>query len=392
MIIATIVFTVAAVAALIGSGYLLLLSLASFFYRQKNQEKTEAITHFAILVPAHDEEPLIPGLFDSFRALEYPKDMYDVYVVADNCTDSTAEACRQNGGLVYEREDTVNIGKPHALRWLVDHVLNSGKQYDAFVFVDADSVISSNFLSAMDARFQKGSRVIQSHYTVSNAAESSTSALRFAGFELINYVRPLGKHVFGASSGLFGTGMAFDIDIMKSHSWDALSLAEDVEFALKLIGEGVKIEFAPEAKVLSGMPGTLKGSTTQNVRWERGRIQMAKQYGVPYTIRGLLGLNVSKLFAGLDQLVPPLSIAFLSGIVLLVASVFIGGIWPIALAAGVLVSMAGYIFLGLLSAKAPMAVYRAFLFAPWFIMWKVLVYAKALKPGRSTWLKTERQS
>jgi cellulose synthase/poly-beta-1,6-N-acetylglucosamine synthase-like glycosyltransferase len=184
--------------------------------------------------------------------------------------------------------------------------------------------------------------------------------------------------------------MAFHKSIIESHSWDAFTLAEDVEFFLKLVDRDTKIDFAPDAKVMSGMPTSLKDSTGQNLRWEKGRVQMARTYGLPYLFKGLLRGNLDKAFAGLDQLVLPLSINFLMAVVVLVASVAAGHAWMIGISLVINLALAGHIFIGLISSRAPLKVYRAFLFAPWFILWKVIVYIRALKPGHLTWTKTER--
>ncbi len=390
MLIISIAFLVLSVALLAPCLYLLSLTLASFLYRPDRQARTEPKTRFAILVPAHNEEQVIPEFFRSVARQDYPRELFDVFVVADNCTDSTAQVCRDNGAYAFERQDRVLVGKPHALRWLVEIVLNRDEQHDAFVFVDADSVISPSFLSVMDAKFQSGSEVVQSHYTVSNAGQTSASALRYVGFQLMNYVRPLGKRVLGLSSGLYGTGMAFHRSVMSTHSWDAFTLAEDVEFYLKLVNRGVKIDFAPEITVLSAMPASLKESRSQNLRWEKGRVQMARKYGLPYLIQGLLRANPDRLFAGLDQLIPPLSVIFMLTFLALVASVAIGEMWMIGMGLAMNLALAGHIFMGLLSSRAPLRVYRAFLFAPWAIAWKIVVYAQALKPGHLTWTKTQR--
>ncbi|MEE9231525.1 MAG: glycosyltransferase family 2 protein, partial [Acidobacteriota bacterium] len=282
-------------------------------------------------------------------------------------------------------------GKPYALRLLVEQVRELDEEYDAYVFLDADTVVSSNILGVLDGRFQSGSEVVQVHYTVSNPTQSSASALRFIAFQLMNYVRPLGKKVLGLSCGLFGTGMGFKRDILDSHGWDAFTLAEDAEYALKLMERGVRIEFAPEATVLSRMPVSFGDARVQNLRWERGRIIMAWRYGLRFLLTGILERNPSKLAAGMDQLVPPLSVPCLAAGLLLVVSFISGKPWLIGLGLAVNVSLLGHVLLGMRSAKVPMRLYLAFGFAPWLLMWKSLIYLQSLMPGEIHWTRTERR-
>ena len=370
--------------------YLLLLTVASFFHRRDAGTERDACTRFAILVPAHNEELLLPSLLGSLERVDYPAGLFDIYVAADNCSDVTAAIARRHGAIVYERDVPALRGKPYALRWLLERVRGLDEEYDAYVFLDADTVVSSNILRVIDGRFQSGSNVVQVHYAVSNPTESSAAALRFIGFQLMNYVRPLGKKALGLSCGLFGTGMGFKRDILNSHGWDAFTLTEDAEYALKLMARGVRVDFAPEAKVLSPMPASLSDARTQNLRWERGRLIMAWRYGLRFVLTGILEQNPSKLSAGMDQLIPPLSVPCLAAGLLLVVSFISGKPGLIGLGLAVNVCLAGHVLLGMRSARVPMRLYLVFIFAPWLLVWKTLIYLQSLVPGEIHWIRTER--
>ena len=370
--------------------YLLLLTLASFLYRRDTDTGRDARTRFAILVPAHNEELLLPSLMESLESVDYSRGLFDTYVAADNCSDATAAIARRHGAIVYERDVPALRGKPYALRWLLERVRGLDEEYDAYIFIDADTVVSPNILRVLDDRFQSGSDVVQVHYAVSNPTQSSASALRFIAFQLMNYVRPLGKKVLGLSCGLFGTGMGFKRDILDRHGWDAVTLAEDVEYALKLMDRGVRVEFAPEATVLSRMPASFGDARAQNLRWERGRLIMAWRYGLRFFVTGILERSPSKLSAGMDQLIPPLSVPCLAAGLLLVVSLISGKPALIGLGLAVNVSLAGHVLLGMRSARVPMRVYLAFGFAPWLLVWKTLIYLQSLLPGEIRWTRTER--
>lgn len=381
---------IATIALLIAGSYLLLLTVAGLFNRPAGETVLAPNTRFAVLVPAHNEELLLPDMLESLGNMDYPRGLFDVYVVADNCSDSTAAIARSHGTTVFERDDPVLKGKPYALRWLLEQIPDSAG-YDAYVFIDADTVVSPNLLAVVDDRLRSGSSVVQVHYAVSNPSRSSVAALRFIAFELMNYVRPLGKQALGLSCGLFGTGMGFKRAVLDTYGWDAFTLAEDAEYSLSLVERGVRVDFAPEATVRSQMPASLRDAKGQNLRWERGRLLMAWKHGFPFVLAGILERNPGKLAAGLDQLIPPLSVTFMIAAFVLIVSAFTGRTWLVGLSLAANVALLAHLFVGLICAKAPLRVYRAFAFAPWFMVWKALVYLQALKPGEMGWARTERR-
>src|SRR5258708_30446270 len=170
-------------------------------------------TRFAILVPAHDEEELLPALLRSVADLDYPPERREVVVVADNCSDRTAQIARAAGATVMERDDPARLGKGHALEWAFAQ-LSSRADLDSVVVVDADCEVSANLLAVADQRLRAGARALQVDYVVSNVHESSSSAPRFAAFSLMNSVRPLRRNALRFSFGLLGTGMVFSMELL----------------------------------------------------------------------------------------------------------------------------------------------------------------------------------
>jgi cellulose synthase/poly-beta-1,6-N-acetylglucosamine synthase-like glycosyltransferase len=169
-------------------------------------------------VPAHNEEALIGRLLASLAALDYPREGYSVCVVADNCDDRTVHIARGHGARVHERRDRSRRGKGYALRWLLRELGAEGQRYDAFIVLDADSVVASNLLRSMDARLGSDSPVIQAYYSVLNRGESSLAWLRYAALAALHYLRPLGRSALGISCGLKGNGMCFAAPVLERFS------------------------------------------------------------------------------------------------------------------------------------------------------------------------------
>ena len=384
----TILILVGGTALLLPNLYLFFLTVFSLFDRRSDDTSEGFRSRFAVLVPAHDEEQLLPSLLQSLKSVDYPKNLFHVYVVADNCSDSTADVARGYGATAFERRDAGLIGKGHALHWLLERV--DASKYDAFIFLDADTRVSANFLAVMSKKLEDGAEVIQGYYTASNPDESSVAALRHAALVLKHYVRPAGRHVLGLSCGLFGTGMVFRASVISRFGWSSYGLAEDIEFYLRLTEQGIKVEFAPEATVFSDMPASYADAKVQNLRWERGRLAMAWRRGVPLLGKGIVQMNATKADAAIEQLIPPLSISAAATVALLALSALTTHVWAMGVMAAATAGLVGHIVIGLASARAPFQVYRAFAYAPGFIAWKTWIYLQSLAPGQTRWTRTDR--
>jgi cellulose synthase/poly-beta-1,6-N-acetylglucosamine synthase-like glycosyltransferase len=388
------VLVAASVALQVGLvAYLLFLTLAAVVTRAPPVPVTAGRRRFAVLVPAHNEEAVIGRLLASLSRLDYPRDRFDVCVVADNCQDSTAVIARSLGARVYERADTSEQAKGFALRWLLKELEDEDQSYDAFVVVDADSILAPNFLRCMEARLDAGARVVQAYYSVLNADHSAVAGLRYAALAAVHYLRPLGRSFFGLSCGLKGNGMCFSASILKEFSWSWFTLAEDVEFHLALVERGIRVDFAPETWVSADMPVTLQQSASQNARWERGRLQLIRQHVPRLLWHGLRRRSWLQLDAAGEQLIPPLSVPFALAAVAIPVAMLVGSPELAVIATGCLGGYVLYLLVALALVQAPLRVYLTLGAAPVYIAWKVGLYGRSLVSARSTvWVRTARTS
>ncbi len=371
----------------LASAYVIFLTMVAALARKSAPPPGPGQRRFAILVPAHNEEPVIGRLLRSLETLEYAR--YDVCVVADNCDDRTAEIARGYGAQVFERSSDTDKAKGFALRWLLEEL--HGRDYDAFVVLDADTVVAPDLLSRFDARLESGSQAIQAYYTVLNAGASRIAGLRFAALAALHYVRPLGRSALRLSVGLKGNGMCFSAPVLERFAWSWFTLAEDVEFHLALVSAGLRVDFAWETWVKADMPVTLAQARSQNERWERGRLQLLKTYAPGLLIDGLRQLSFAKVDAAIEQLLPPLSVPVALGAVCCVVALSLGAAW-LAVAAGLSVAaQLAYLAVGLAMVRAPVGAYMALWSAPLYVAWKVGVYAQSILASRaSAWIRTAR--
>ena len=221
------------------------------------------LTRFVFAIPAHNEELLLPRLLASIRNQDYPSERFDAIVVADNCTDGTANAARKLGGIVLERVDEARRGKGYAIKWAVDSI--DLDKYDAVLIVDADCVISPNALRSLDGAMQKD-RVIQCYSGVANPDENWFTRLLDVSRTINNDIYSSAKQRLGLSTQLIGTGMCFPSRVLKRFGWDAFTVAEDCEYYALLVRNGETVGFCWDAKVLHQESSSLKQATSQRMR------------------------------------------------------------------------------------------------------------------------------
>lgn len=355
---------------------------------------------FVVLVPAHNEERLIGSTLESLEALDYPPELVRVHVVADNCSDDTSDIVRRHGVEVHDRIAPDDPGKGPALGWLLGRLWSRDEPHDAVLIIDADTSVSPNLLRVADALLSQGARVIQAHYAVREPEASATTALRSAALSVRHYLRPLGRSQLGGTVGLFGNGMIFAHDVLRTRSFSN-HLVEDIELGLDLLLEGTSVAFAPDAGVEAEMPTTVEASRTQHERWERGRLEMTRRY-VPTllgrAVRGGPAGRFAYADAAADQLLPPFSLVVAGTAGALVTAAAGAVAFPsrrarrrIAVATIAAVVQFGYVLSGLRMVDAPTQTYRSLLSAPRLVLWKLGLLLRVVRqPEDVAWVRTER--
>ncbi|HWP97753.1 MAG TPA: glycosyltransferase family 2 protein [Syntrophomonadaceae bacterium] len=282
----TVVVTISEALVMLVLLYYYYVSVAG--WRKHNEEKDFVPTkRFALITAAHNEEAVIRYHIESIKSLNYPQDMFDIYIIADNCTDQTAAVARAEGVNVFERFSPQR-GKGFALEWMFNELFQMEEQkYDAICLFDADNVVSSNFLLEMNSKLKKGYRSIQGYLDTKNPNDSWVTACYATAYWSMNRMWQLARYNRGLSNALGGTGVCLEYNLLKEYGWGATCLTEDLEFTMKLLLNGIKTSWAHEAKVYDEKPVYFSQTWKQRTRWLSGHWDVAFRYMVPLIKKGI---------------------------------------------------------------------------------------------------------
>ena len=265
-------------AFLFASGMIyLLLSLRGLWKYGKDLPAPLTRRRFALLLPAHDEAGVIGLAVQSLAAMRYPRELFDIFVVADHCGDATAAVAAAAGAKVLDHGGpSLKAGKGRALKWATERLL-SGGAYDAFCYFDADSLAHPGFLAAMNARLETGALAVQGRQLAKNKS-SWLAKILASGHIVNNRFFQFPKSALGLSATLHGKGMCFTAEIARKFAWDETCLTEDLEMQMRLIRHGVRIAWEKGAVVYDEEPETLTQYLCRTIRWTRGSLDTARRH------------------------------------------------------------------------------------------------------------------
>lgn len=253
---------------------------------------------FMAIIPAHNEENVIASLIESLKAQDYPRELVDIYVIADNCTDNTARIARNLGAIVYERFDSERKTKGYAMQWFLDKKIKENADYDAFCVFDADNIVDKKFISVMNKKLCQGEEVVQGYRDIKNPTDNWITAGYAIFYWTMNRFYHLARYNVGLSPLINGTGFMVKFDVIKPDGWNTKTLTEDIEFSLRNIIQGRKLGWAVDAKVYDEQPTGFMQSWRQRSRWTVGHIQCIHEYTKPLA----LAVKEHKTIMNLDGL------------------------------------------------------------------------------------------
>lgn len=373
-----------ALASMPGTLELLVLTaggvLPSKKYRSGNAPRSRPI---AVVIPAHNEQVSIASCVRSLLACASEIDFY-VFVVADNCSDQTAQQAQLAGAIPLIRNDAGKRGKGYAL----DHAFTIlSSEFERFIVIDADTTVTPNLIGKFSAAFDAGAGALQCRYKVGNPYESMRTRWMNIALMAFNVLRPRGRSRFGFSAGVLGNGFGLTRSTLERVPYHAVSVVEDLEYHVRLVRAGIKVKFVDEVTVSADMPSGGKGVVTQRSRWEGGRFRMAIE-SAPGLLRDVLSGRGRFLEPLLDLLLLPLAFH--------VAVLFMGLLTPLTwvrdYAAGALLLVAAHLLVAIAVAGGRWTDVGALLVAPIYVIWKLKIIPQLLRNARKSaaWVRTAR--
>jgi cellulose synthase/poly-beta-1,6-N-acetylglucosamine synthase-like glycosyltransferase len=355
--------------------------------RGKGTQDRIPIRRLAIVVPAHDEIASIAACVRSLSRCDRPAtlDAADIIVIADNCTDQTAELASRAGARVIERHDSQRRGKGFALQFAFVKLLGEG--FDAILVVDADTVVDPNLLTEVVRIFDQGADGIQARYLPLDVTESPRARLRNIALTAFNFLRPLARDRLGMSCGITGNGFALRRETLEAVPYKADSIVEDLEYHVSIVRAGLRIRFASATTVRAPVPVGGVAARTQRARWEGGRARMIGKYAPALA---------SEVFHNFRLLEPLLELLLLP--LALHVSLLVGGLaipfFPVQIYSIFALALVGlHVALAVKLGGGGWADLRGLVAVPAYLAWKVSLVAPTLRSARSSseWRRTERQ-
>ena len=254
----------------------------AIIHKPKKYPETDQTKRYGVIIAARNEEKVLPELLKSIKGQTYPAENISIFVVADNCTDATAEVARTYGATVYERFNKEQIGKGYALEFLFNHIKEDRgiRACDAYIVLDADNVLRNNYIAEMDKAHCAGNRVLTSYRNSKNYGKNWISA----GYALwfLRESRHLNnpRSILNTSAALSGTGFLVDSAIIEREGgWSCFLLTEDIQFTVDCILKGDRVGYCHDAELFDEQPETFGQSWRQRKRWAKGFFQVIHNYG-----------------------------------------------------------------------------------------------------------------
>lgn len=257
--------------------YYIITGLFAFYNKNGKIRKYKAKTKFAILIAARNEEKVIGNLLDSLNKQNYPKELYDIFVIPNNCTDKTREIAVNKGATIIDCQVPVS-SKGDALKFSFKFMLQNYPEYEAYCIFDADNIVHPNFLKRMNDAKLAGYKVAQGYRDSKNPSDTWISSCYSLYYLVQNYFFNQARMNMGWSSSINGTGFMVSKEVITEYGFNTMTLTEDIEFAAQCALNNVKIAFVKDAITYDEQPLSFSQSWKQRKRWSIGTFQCLFKY------------------------------------------------------------------------------------------------------------------
>ncbi|MBO5526117.1 MAG: glycosyltransferase [Clostridia bacterium] len=287
----------------------------ALFGKKKKKEYELKKNDYAVLICARNEEKVIGNLIRSIRQQTYDANLIHIFVMADACTDRTAEIALSLGARVYYRNDPQNVGKGYAMQEMLRHLKEEYPEgFDGYFVFDADNLLKKDYIERMNETFCQGYDAVTSYRNSKNYGDNWLSAGIGLWFLRESVYLNGARDILGTGCAVSGTGFLFSRRIAEDlGDWPFHLLTEDVEFSVDCAIKGKKIGYCKDAEFFDEQPIRFAQSWRQRLRWSKGGFQVIGKY-FKQLVKGMFTGN----FACYDM-----AFAFMPGFVLAVLSVLV---------------------------------------------------------------------
>lgn len=359
-----------------------------FFRKKKADYRTDK--RFIVLIPAHNEELLIAEVIKSIRANDYSPENYEIIIIADNCTDSTADIARELNVAVWERTENELRGKGYALGWAIDKIkLDSA---DIITVIDADNAVEPDFFKTVAGIIGRGIEVVQTFSGYHEVDKSPYAYLQYLSNLVENHLFYYPRSLWGLHNNLKGSGMAFRAGIFNEVPWLSHSITEDYDYSIDLLKNQKEIVYTPLTKVYEKPSRAFKQAFGQRVRGSSGVIQIIKRYFFKLLFTGLRRRDFVLCEYALSLLIASRPSLIYICVLAIVVGLFghypaLTTLWGVAAIALLVI----YLFLGALLHPQKGPIVKAVLLSPVFGVWLfVIQLLSACGFRKNQWVRTER--
>ena len=385
-----------AFALLPGAIYLLVITVGGYkaLLRPNKESLGETVIstdndglNIAIVIPAHNEESDIAKTLIHINKCLPNKGSHDTWTIIDNCTDNTQAVAEEHGSSILIRKNLEQKGKSYALNFAFDTL--ASENYDVFVVLDADTLCQENLLLEIERVFLQGADAAQVVNLIQTEQDNRYSMLTGLGFVAMNLLRPRVRKLMGLSVGLFGTGFALDVQVVKKCPYDTHSIVEDAQYHIKLLLNGYKSVLIEGSTVYSQVPAYTNGAEQQRSRWEGGRIRLLRDSVGPLSSAVLKG-NWRLLDPLFEMLLMPLSYHLLA---LIVVTAFAPNTMVLIYGLINLSIVATHFLLATKHSNKPSPIFDILLVLPGYLIWKIKILMSTLKKSKrdTSWIRTQRK-
>ena len=288
---------------IIGIPFILqLVYMLLFWVPKKKYPVSEKKCRICVIIPAHNEEDVIGETVRLLRERQqYPAELFDIYVVAHNCTDETAKRARDAGAVVFERndEDPAKHIVSYALKFGYERILETGIDYDFSIRLDADNHVNDTFLSLMNDAYCAGVKIARPYESALNMTQNQFTRACGLYYIFDSRFSSRARERLHLDAHVNGPGALTAMEIIKKiGGYDTVSITEDTEFCFKRMLEGYRCHFVEDAVVYEDLPSSMRDTLNRNKRIAAGNIRLLKKYTLP-----MLWNTVKQLrFSFLEQL------------------------------------------------------------------------------------------